>query len=152
MIYQALCFCHSQMGHIPSTQWMHQHFPLLVLLQSRSWFLLSSTFLKVASSLISCCNSVAQDDSFPRSWRGSLHHNVFVYPTEDMSSSASLLHANLLQSSDTVLNLLKSILPSTDEESTNIILMCYERSCLLSLQEWSVCFIPIIALIGALLM
>lgn len=37
-----------------------------------------------------------------------------------------------------------------DEESINII--CCERRCLLSLQEWSVCFIPIVALIWGFLM
>lgn len=66
------------------------------------------------------------------------------------TTSASL-HANLLQSSNTAPNLPKNILQSTDEESINIILVCYER-CLLSLQEWSGCFIPIVALIGGFLM
>lgn len=87
------------------------------------------------------------------SWWGALHHNVFVYATEAMSSSASLLHGNLLKSSDTAPNWIKNILQSMDEESTkNIILICYERRSVLSLQEGSVCFIPTAALIRAFLM
>lgn len=84
----------------------------------------------------------------PKILGGSQHHNVFVYATEEISFSDSVLHANLLQSSDTAPNWLKNILQSMDEESIkNIILICYERRGLLSLQEQSVCFIPIVALI-----
>lgn len=79
----------------------------------------------------------------------SLHHNVFLCLCHRRTSPS--LHANLLQSSNTAPNLPKNILQSTDEESVNIILVCYER-CLLSLQEWSVCFTPIVALIWGFLM
>lgn len=51
----------------------------------------------------------------------------------------NLRRRTLLQPSDTAPNLLRSILQSMDEESTNIILVCYER-CLLSLRELSVFF------------
>lgn len=80
----------------------------------------------------------------------SLHHNVFVYATEEMSFSASLLYVNLLQSSHTAQNPLKNTLWCMDEESINVI--CYERRRLLSLQEHSVCFIPMVALIWGFLM
>lgn len=101
VIYKALCFCHSQ-GHIPSTQWMYQHFPL-VLLPSRSWFLLISTLQKSFFTylMLQLCSSRW---FIPKILGGSQHHNVFVYATEEISFSASLLHANLLQSSDTAPN------------------------------------------------
>lgn len=76
----------------------------------------------------------------------SLHHNVFVYATgQPQPAFMPTSYSN------TAPNLPKNILQSTDEESINIILVCYER-CLLSLQEWSGCFIPIVALIGGFLM
>lgn len=64
----------------------------------------------------------------------------------------SLLHANLLQSSDIAATLLKSIWQSMDEESIkNIILAHCKRGGLFPLPERSVCFMLIVALIPAFL-
>lgn len=98
-IYQPLCFCHSQMGHIPSTQRMYQHFPVVALLPNRFWFRRSSTLPKVTYSDLFdiAINCAAQNYLFPRC--NGVPVPQYLRLCHERHVLLGLRHENLLQSS-----------------------------------------------------